>query len=70
MNSIILGIDMSQEEKEADHNKIKLNSPERISKHLASKKQFEHEKRMLLDSKYKLEYEQVVKLKHKYDFKF
>lgn len=64
-----LSQDYSQEDKEAVY-KIKLDSPERISRHLASKKQFEHEKRMLLDSKYKLAYEQAAKLKQQHDFKF
>ena len=51
---------------------IKLNSRERIKAHITSKKEFDHEKNMLLNPEYKQKYEvqQKLKIKQKHTFRF
>ena len=56
----------------SEHQEIKLNSRERIKKHEAARKEFDHEKNMLEDEQYRRKYEeeQKLKIKQKHEFKF
>jgi hypothetical protein len=64
--------DSSTEESFTKTQEIKLNSRERIKAHITAKKEFDHEKNMLLNQEYKQKYEeeQKLKIKQKHTFKF
>lgn len=55
--------DASTEESFTKTQEIKLNSRERIKAHIAAKKEFDHEKNMLLNPEYKLQHEQNIAIK-------
>lgn len=68
-------IELSNESTDSTFTKtqeIKLNSRERIKAHIIAKKEFDHEKNMLLNPEYKQKYEeeQKLKIKQKHTFKF
>lgn len=55
--------DASTEESFTKTQEIKLDSRERIKAHIAAKKEFDHEKNMLLNPEYKLQHEQNIAIK-------